>query len=84
MVLIEYVPPGLFDPEQTRVFCRTCPTMKCLMTKALRVRLSKIVSTTKPIGDVVGDCAEGTKGKAAPENPEEQRLMRAFEKVLVE
>ena len=63
---------------------RTCPTTKCLMTKALRLRLSKIVSTTKPIGDVVGDCAEGTKGKAAPENPEEQRLMRAFEKVLVE
>jgi hypothetical protein len=25
MVLIEYVPPGLFDPEQTRVFWQNVP-----------------------------------------------------------
>src|SRR5262245_30902847 len=84
MVLIEYVPPGLFDPEQARVLWQDVSDYEVSHDQVAPVRLNRIVSTTEPIGDVVGHRAESTYGKAAPENPEEQRLIRAFEKVLID
>src|SRR5262245_54771878 len=83
MVLVEYIPSGLFDPEQTRVFWQDLSDYEVSHDQVAPARLSKIVSTTEPSGDVVGHRAESTYGKAAPENPEEQQLMCAFEEVLI-